>query len=113
MKKLLMAAAIVGTFTAVSVVSTVTTSVPAYAEGFAFSFDTGAVRFGYSDGWWDNDHHFHKWRNAREAREFRARFGDRYRAIAHSRARNAGWRDDDHDGVPNALDRHPENPYRQ
>ena len=113
MKKLLMAAAVIGTFATASLVS-VTASAPAFAaDAFSFSFDTGAVRFGYSDGYWDNDHHFHKWRNAREAREFRARFGDRYQALKHTRAKNAGWRDDDHDGVPNRADNHPENPYRK
>ncbi len=111
MKKLLMAAAIVGTFASVSVI-TVATSAPAYADGFAFSFDTGAVRMGYRDGYWDNSHQWHKWRNEREAREFRTRFADHYNHVYHTRVHNAGWRDDDHDGVPNALDRHPENPFR-
>ena len=86
---------------------------PAMAQGFAFSFDTGNVRMGYSDGYWDNGHHWHAWRNAREAAEFRRMYHDRYEHTRHDRYRNGGWRDSDGDGVPNRFDDHPNNPYRQ
>lgn len=82
------------------------------ADAFRFSFDTGAVRMGYTDGYWDNSHQWHNWRNAREAREYRARYKDHYMASKHSRLKNGGWRDSDGDGVPNRSDDHPNNPRR-
>ncbi len=110
MKKLILAAAVVGAFATVSL----TASMPAMAEGFSFSFDTGNVAYAYSDGYWDSGHTWHKWRNAQEAREYRARFSDHYTAHAHTRDKNQGWRgDNDHDGVPNGVDRAPNDPHRQ
>jgi len=103
MKTLTMAAMIVGAFT----IGTMSTPSSAIArDAFSFSFDTGAVAFAYSDGYWDRDRRWHSWRNAREAREYRASYGDRYRHRKHTRERNRGWRgDQDHDGVPNRYDR--------
>jgi hypothetical protein len=124
MKKLtmvaLIAAATMGT-------ATVATTAPAAArDSFVFSFDTGNVAFAYSDGYWDHDRRWHRWNNAREAREFRRAYGHRYWHQRHDRYRNAGWRDADRDGVPNRYDRdrdgdgvpnrfddRPGNPYRR
>jgi hypothetical protein len=93
---------------------TTVVSTPAVArEAFSFSFDTGNVAFAYSDGYWDHDHHWHKWRNAREGREYRARFSDHYDNHRHTHMPNKGWRDNDHDGVPNRFDDRPNNPYRR
>lgn len=85
----------------------------ANAADFAFSFDTNDVAFAYSDGYWDHDHHWHKWHSAREAREYRNRYHEHYIAAKHTSRHNKGWKDDDHDGVPNRMDSHPENPHRQ
>lgn len=85
-------------------------AVPALArDAFTFSFNDGDVRVAYSDGYWDKDHHWHNWRNSREAREFQRRHHDRYVAQRHTRVRNAGWRDEDHDGIPNRFDRDRDN----
>lgn len=83
------------------------TMAPAQArEAFTFSFDTGAVAFAYSDGYWDKNQQWHNWRNARESREYRARHAGNYKHARHTRERNKGWRgDQDHDGVPNRFDR--------
>lgn len=110
MKKLILAAAVVGAFATVSM----TASVPAVArEAFSFSFDTGAVAFAYSDGYWDRSHTWHSWRNAREAREYRSHYSVNYNNRRHTREKNQGWRGDaDHDGVPNGLDSAPNNPRR-
>jgi len=126
MKKLLMAAAVIGSFATITAIA-VAPMAPAMArEAFSFSFDTGAVRFAYSDGYYDHDRRWHSWRNAREAREFRARFSDRYDNRRRDRLPNRGWRDQDRDGVPNRYDRDrdgdgrvnsrddaPNNPYRR
>ena len=110
MKPFIMAAVIVGALAG----GTIASPQPASArDEFSFSFNTGDVAFAYNDGWWDHDHHWHKWRNAREHREYRNAYNERYHAWRHDRDRDLGWRDDDHDGVPNRFDRAPENPYRR
>ncbi len=111
MKKILMGAA------AIAVTMGVSLSVrqPAAAQdAFSFSFNTGDVAFAYSDGYYDNNRRWHKWRNAREHREYRSRYRDVYRDHRRGRERNMGWlRDNDRDGVPNRYDDRPNNPYRR
>jgi hypothetical protein len=68
-----------------------------------FSFRVGDVAMGYSDGYYDRSRHWHSWRNAREREWYRANYSRSYRAMRH---------DNDHDGVPNAFDSRPNNPYR-
>ena len=60
--------------------------------GVTFSF--GDVAFGYRDGYWDNDHRWHKWRNARDHRSYRDQYRDNYRDGYHHRYRGQGWRRD-------------------
>jgi len=55
------------------------------------SFDFGDVAFAYRDGYWDNDHRWHKWRNGREHQDYRNRHGDNYRNGNHNRYRGNGW----------------------
>lgn len=88
MKKLTIALVIVGAFAGTSL----GTTLPAAArEAFSFSFDTGAVAFAYSDGYWDNNRQWHNWRNAREAREYRANYGSRSNtASTNANATTAG-----------------------
>lgn len=96
MKKLILALAVIGT---IGAAGTIVAPQPAAAqERFSFSFDTGNIFMGYRDGYYDRDRRWHRWRNAREAREFRMRYRDRYRD-------RYGWRDRDYDGVPNRYDR--------
>jgi hypothetical protein len=122
MKKLLMAAVFAGTVAGFGIA---TTQPAAARDAFSFSFNTGDVAIAYSDGYWDNNRRWHKWRNAREAREYRARYRDRYYHDRRDRFANQGWRDQDRDGVPNRYDRdrdgdgvpnradrRPGNPYR-
>ena len=103
MKKFTLAALIVGTLAG----ATMTTAMPAAArDSFSFSFNTGDVAFAYSDGYWDQNRQWHRWRNSREAREYRARYDHNYYHRKHTRERNRGWRgDQDRDGVPNRYDR--------
>ena len=62
-------------------------------EAVSFTFDPGNVRFGYADGYWDMDHHWHAWPSAREAVEFKRRFPDRIYGYRHTRYPNDGWHD--------------------
>jgi hypothetical protein len=104
MKNLRIAAIVVGAIAGLNFAS-MTAPVQA-RDVFSFSFDTGAVAFAYSDGYWDKDRRFHRWSSARESREYRARYAHNYKNNRSSRYRNRGWRgDQDRDGVPNAYDR--------
>ena len=85
---------------------------PAQAQSFGFSFNTGDVAFAYRDGYYDRYRNWHAWRSPREQYAYRRMYHERYYDGPRNRYRNMGWRDDDHDGVPNRYDRHPENPYR-
>ena len=60
------------------------------AEDFAFSFDTGNVAFAYTDGYWDSNHHWHKWHNSRERVEYKKRFADHYNGWKHDRDADHG-----------------------
>jgi len=63
------------------------------ADDFSFSFDTGNVAFAYTDGYWDNDHHWHRWHNRHEAIEYKKRFADHYNGWKHDRDADKGWHD--------------------
>lgn len=68
-------------------------------DSFSIYAHSGDVAFAYSDGWWDNDHHFHHWRNHSEARWYQRRHRDDYNDWRHDRDRDHGWHDrgDHHD----------------
>jgi hypothetical protein len=51
------------------------------------------VAFGYSDGYWDREHHWRKWRDEREASEWRRAHHEHYYAWKHDRDRDLGWRE--------------------
>lgn len=72
-------------------------STPGMAAGVDFSVTIGNAAFGYSDGYWDRDHHWHTWRNKREAEYFRTHYGEHYVAVRHDRDRkdrDKGWRNE-------------------
>lgn len=60
----------------------------------AVSFDFGNVAFGYQDGYWDNSHRWHKWRNRGDHDNYRSQHGDSYRDGNHRRYHGQGWRRD-------------------
>ena len=115
MKKIILAIAIVGSMAGAAMVAT---SAPALAaSGFSFSFDTGGVSMAFSDGYYDRHRVWHKWRNAREAREYRTRYSHNWNNRRHRDADRDGIpnrfdRDRDNDGVPNRFDSNPNNPRR-
>jgi len=63
---------------------------PAAAAGVAINF--GDVAVGYSDGYWDNSHHWHHW-DSRRAHAYRMEHRDHYYAWRHDdrRHRHHGW----------------------
>lgn len=105
MHKFTLAATLAATL-ACSSFSTTFAVVSQAAAADAFSFNTGDVAFAYSDGYWDRSHQWHAWHNARESREYKARYAHNYNNSRHTKAKNQGWRGDrDHDGIPNSVDR--------
>jgi len=80
---------------------------PASAQPSSFSFRVGNVAMGFSDGYYDRDHRWHRWHSAREHRWYRANNASFY----HDSRRRGSW-DRDGDGVPNRYDSRPNNPYR-
>ncbi len=63
----------------------------ASAAGVGISFNLGNVAFGYQDGYWDRSHHWHKWRNRNEARNYRAAPSNQYHDWKHDRNSDRGW----------------------
>ncbi|NIJ47934.1 hypothetical protein [Rhizomicrobium electricum] len=55
------------------------------------SFDFGDVAYGYRDGYWDNSHRWHNWRNRNDHDNYRNHQGNHYRNGNHDRYRGHGW----------------------
>jgi hypothetical protein len=69
----------------------------AYADSVGISINLGDVAVGFSDGYWDHDHHWHHWRNSRYREAYRHAHGAEYHGSRHTHFANGGWHDhDDH-----------------
>ena len=55
----------------------------------------GEVAFGYNDGYWDRDHHWHGWESAQQAARFRDANGNHFYNRRHDQDREQGWNDND------------------
>ena len=51
-------------------------------------FDLGHVAMGYSDGYYDNDHRWHRWRRHADLDAFRTAHADMYREWRHNDRRH-------------------------
>jgi len=63
--------------------------------GIGVGVDVGGpvnVAFGYQDGYWDNDHQWHRWRNDREMQNYRNSRDNHYNDYRHDRDSDGGWR---------------------
>lgn len=58
------------------------------------TFDSGSVAYGYNDGYWDRDHHWHTWPNPAAASDWRAHNAAHYYDRRHDADKDAGWRGD-------------------
>lgn len=59
-------------------------AIPAAANAaVGITFDLGNVAVGYSDGYYDNDHNFHRWAHAADARRYRTAHKESYRTWRH------------------------------
>lgn len=68
----------------------------AQAADVSVQFDAGNVAFGYSDGYWDRDHRWHRWPNAAARNSWQGENKGHYYAHSHTRYKAAGWHDSDH-----------------
>lgn len=71
--------------------ATLSTAGTASAEDIGVSINLGNVAFAYRDGYWDQDRHWHPWRNKHEARDYRARQHNEYHDWNHDRDHDRGW----------------------
>jgi hypothetical protein len=55
----------------------------------------GDVAFGYNDGYWDRDHHWHGWESAQQAARFRDTNVSHFYNRNHDADRDQGWNDND------------------
>jgi hypothetical protein len=55
-------------------------------------FDIGNVAIGYTDGYYDTNHHWHRWRHRADLEHFRAAHADMYHEWRHNDRRHR----DDH-----------------
>jgi hypothetical protein len=51
----------------------------------------GDIGFAYSDGYWDNGHHWHQWANDGERQNYRSYQGNHYNDWNHDRDGDDGW----------------------
>lgn len=63
------------------------------------SLQFGDVAYGYRDGYWDNSHRWHSWRNTRDHQYYRDNYRDNYRNGYHHRYRDQGWMGNDRSAV--------------
>jgi hypothetical protein len=87
-----MSKALIGAMLALGLAgATIAVSAPATAR-VGVSLDVGNVAFGYQDGYWDQGHRWHHWRNRRDARMYRNAHGSQYNNYRHDRDPDQGWR---------------------
>ena len=60
-------------------------------SGAVIAVDFGHVAYGYRDGYWDNDHNWHRWQNDHDYRTYRDQYGNTYHDWNHDRDTNNGW----------------------
>lgn len=74
MKKIIHAAIIAAGLTGACLAMTSTPSM----AGVSINLDFGNVAVGYQDGYWDNNHRWHQWRDANEMYRYRTKHRHNY-----------------------------------
>ena len=54
-------------------------------------FNLGNVSVGFSDGYWDNNHHWHRWAHRADLEHYRAAHADSYHEWRHDDRRHPGY----------------------
>lgn len=55
------------------------------------SVNPDTIAYGYSDGYWDRHHHWHRWRNRQEAEWYRTHYKEHYDGRRHDQVEGKGW----------------------
>jgi len=72
----------------------VATVAPAAAQ-VQISINPGSIAYGYSDGYWDRNHHWHPWANENDRNWYRSHYAGHYYDRRHDREPEQGWRNSD------------------
>ena len=83
MRKILTSAAFALALAGASVGATATAN-----AAVGIGFNIGNVSLGFSDGYWDNSHHWHRWAHREDAAAFRAAHADMYHEWRHDDRRH-------------------------
>ena len=54
-------------------------------------FNLGNVSVGFSDGYWDNNHHWHRWAHRADLERYRSTHGDSYHEWRHDDRHHPGY----------------------
>jgi len=54
-----------------------------------------AIAFGYSDGYWDREHQWHRWPSRADAQWYRSHYKQHYYTHRHDRDHDQGWHESD------------------
>lgn len=57
----------------------------------AISLNFGNVAFAYSDGYWDNNHRWHRWSNVNEQRRYQKHHHRSYNNHRHDQDHDHSW----------------------
>lgn len=76
------------------IASSVAATTPASADNVTVTIGPGGLAFGFSDGYWDQNRHWHRWRNDYERDRFRRAYPSYYTHRRHDHVNGWGWRDD-------------------
>ena len=63
--------------------------------GTSVGIDFGNIAFGYTDGYWDHDHHWHRWRHHADWERFREERREHAYEYRHDHDHDHGWHDND------------------
>ena len=64
------------------------TSADAASAAVGIGFNIGNVSVGFSDGYWDNAHHWHRWANRADMERYRTAHADSYHEWRHDDRRH-------------------------
>jgi hypothetical protein len=78
---------------AVGAIATPEPSIARPTGGMSFSIILGDAMFGYSDGYYDRDRRWHRWRNSQERRWYEQNHRDSYFGMRRDRDRDSYRRD--------------------
>lgn len=68
-----------------------TADMAANAAGVGIGFNIGNVSVGFTDGYWDNNHHWHRWAHRADMEHYRAAHADMYHAWRHDDRNHPGF----------------------